>query len=61
MPNVLYKEKSKELKMTKICIRLSYEEKEILLNKTKEFNFINLSEYLRYLGKNCVSVTPKFE
>ncbi|MFA5071042.1 MAG: hypothetical protein WC511_01575 [Candidatus Pacearchaeota archaeon] len=40
-------------KENNIRIRINAEEKEILENKAKEFGFDSLSNYLRFVGKNC--------
>ena len=40
-------------------IRLSDEEKEQLKQKSKEFGFDSISEYLRYVGINCSKVEVK--
>lgn len=39
-----------------IQLRLSIEEKELIEKKAKEFGFASISEYLRYLGKNCQEI-----
>jgi hypothetical protein len=45
-----------EIQMNKtkgIRIRLDEEEKELLEKKSKEFGFAGVSEYLRFIGRNC--------
>ena len=36
-----------------IRIRLDEDEKELLEKKSKEFGFAGVSEYLRFIGRNC--------
>lgn len=44
-----------------IQIRLSAEDKELIEKKAKEFGFVSISEYLRYLGKNCQEIGIKIK
>jgi len=46
---------------TSIQFRLSVEDKELIEKKAKEFGFVSISEYLRYLGKNCRKIGIKIK
>ena len=46
---------------TSIQFRLSVEDKELIEKKAKAFGFASISEYLRYLGKNCQEVNIKIK
>ena len=44
-----------------IRIRVDKEEKQILEDKAREFGFVGLSEYLRFVGRNCKTIEIKVE
>jgi hypothetical protein len=44
-----------------ILFRLTVEDKELIERKAKEFGFVSISEYLRYLGKNCKEINIKIK
>lgn len=40
----------------KIIIRINEEDKTLIESNSKKFGFVSVSEYLRYIGKNCKEV-----
>lgn len=44
------------MKQESIQLRVTKEEKNEIEKKAKEFGFVSVSEYLRYVGKNCKEV-----
>jgi hypothetical protein len=51
----------KDTKDNEIRIRLTSEDKELIEAQSKKFGFVSISEYLRYIGKNCTDVKIKFK
>ena len=41
-----------------IRIRVTEEEKTLLENKARDFGFSGISEYLRFVGRNCKEIGP---
>lgn len=48
-------------KIQSIRIRVDDSEKSLLEKKAKEFGFTCLSEYLRFIGRNCESISVKIK
>ena len=48
-------------KETKIMIRVKEEDKRLIEKNAEKFGFASVSEYLRYLGKNCEEVKIKIK
>ena len=46
-------------KIHSIRIRVDDDEKKLLERKSKEFGFDCLSEYLRFIGRNCNSIETR--
>jgi hypothetical protein len=46
----------KDTKDNEIRIRLTSEDKLSIEDNAKKFGFVSVSEYLRYIGKNCKDV-----
>jgi len=44
------------MKDLKIMIRINEEDKKLIEENAKKFGFVSVSEYLRYIGKNCKEV-----
>ena len=44
------------MKDLKIMIRINEEDKKLIEENSKKFGFVSVSEYLRYIGKNCKEV-----
>ena len=47
------------MKQKLIQVRATEEEKKEIENKAKEFGFTTVSEYLRYIGRNCKEIKIK--
>lgn len=51
----------KDTKDNEIRMRLTSEDKEIIEENSRKFGFVSVSEYLRYIGKNCIEVNIKIK
>lgn len=50
---------SKHVKGCEIRIRINEEEKKLVAEKAKEFKFLNMSDYIRFVALNTKEVAAK--
>jgi uncharacterized protein (DUF1778 family) len=53
--------KMKDTKDNEVRIRLTSEDKKLVEDNAKKFGFVSVSEYLRYIGKNCKEVKVEIQ
>jgi hypothetical protein len=51
----------KDTKDNEVRIRLTSEDKNLIETNAKNFGFVSVSEYLRYIGKNCKEIKIKIQ
>lgn len=54
-------DKMKDTKDNEVRIRLTSEDKNLIETNAKNFGFVSVSEYLRYIGKNCKEIKIKIQ